>query len=131
MKATQTASSVVAVAAFALCSGGCSRSVQMYVRNDCPFAVSVHERTEWRYGSRMNDRDRVMPQGVFLITEMGRAESAHLQVVDSEGKFLSRVTVNAAAVNAAYWDHDEIFVEVKPGQSSVVPREIRTRECFK
>ena len=40
-------------------------------------------------------------------------------MVDSEGKFLSRVTVNAAAVNAAYRNHDEIFVGVMPGQSRV------------
>ena len=91
----------------------------MYVRNHCSFAISVHERTEWQYESWTNDSGIIAPQGVFLITSMSPGKIAHLQVVDSEGKLLSRVTVNAAAVNAAYRNHDEIFVEVMPGQSRV------------
>ena len=108
------------VVASAVCSGGCSRFVQMYVRNNYPFAISVHERTEWQYGASTNDSGTITPQAVFPLAKMGREEIAHLQVADSKGKFLGRVTVDAAMVNKAYWDHDEIFVEVKPGQSSIV-----------
>ncbi len=120
MKARLKTLLVAAVVASAACSGGCSRLVQMSVRNHCPFAISVHERLEWQYGSRMNDSGTIAPQGVYPALSMSRGEIAHLQVVDSRGKFLGRVTVNPATVNEAYWDHDEIFVEVKTGQSSVV-----------
>lgn len=120
MNAHQRTLLAATVAASAVCSGGCSRLIQMSVCNHCPFAITIHESVEWQYGSRMHDSGTIVPQGVFPALSMSRGESAHLQMTDSTGKFLSRVTVNAATVNGAYWDHDEIFVEVKPGQSSVV-----------
>ena len=104
----------------AVCSGGCSRFVQMYVRNNYPFAITVHESTEWQYGASTNDSGKIAPQAMFSIANMSREEVAHLQMAGLNGTFLGRMTVNAATVNEAYWNHNEIVVEVKPGQNRVV-----------
>ena len=86
---------VATVVASAVCSGGCSRSVPVCVRNDFPFPIFVHERTVWRNMPRTSDSGRIAPQDISLAAEIGRGEIMRLQVVDSKGQFLCQATVNA------------------------------------
>ena len=105
---------------FAACSGGCSRSVQVYVRNGFPFPIFVHERTVWRNMSWTKDRGKIAPQDVSLAAEISRGETMHLQVLNSKGQVLCQVTVSAATVQQAYQEDTEIVAEMGPKKSTIL-----------